>query len=224
MPDFLLCCAFRSSHCRFFLRASVLPSAASTLPFVEAPTFVRFFTLPYFVFVTFVFLTLRIQLIFMRRSHLIFCINSCAYSNYLSFPLPDEASGRNVFNSTVCCSSVCCFSPLFYIFSFHLFFFINACAFSFYLSFLLPDEAFGRNVVNSTVCCSSVCCSLNYYMSILFVLHKCRNFFSVARFRASIVVFSARFVESFAASTLPSVEAPMLACFLTFLDWDLALS
>ena len=32
-----------------------------------------------------------------------------------------------------------------------------------------------------------------YYTSILFVLHECRNLFSVAHFRAGIVVFSARF-------------------------------
>ena len=64
----------------------------------------------------------------------------------------------------------------------------NSCAFSYYLSFLLPDEACGRDVVNS-----NVCWSLNYNTSILFVLHKCWNFFSVAHFRATIVVFSARF-------------------------------
>ena len=52
-------------------------------------------------------------------------------------------------------------------------------------------------VVNSNVCCSSVCFSLNYYTTILFVLHKCRNFFSVAHFGAAIVVFSARFGAAF---------------------------
>ena len=78
-----------------------------------------------------------------------------------------------------------------------VFFFIKSCAFLYYLSFLLPDEACGRNVVNSTLCCSSVCCSLNYYTSILYVLHKFRNFFSVAHFGAAIVVFSARFGAAF---------------------------
>ena len=34
--------------------------------------------------------------------------------------------------------------------------------------------------------------SLNYYTSILFVLHKCRNFFCVARFGGAILVFRAR--------------------------------
>ena len=73
-----------------------------------------------------------------------------------------------------------------------IFLFINSCPFSYYLSFLLPDEASGRNVVNSAVCSSTVC-SLNYYTSILFVLHQCRNFFSVAHFCAAILVFFASF-------------------------------
>ena len=83
-------------------------------------------------------------------------------------------------------------SPIFFT-SLSPFFFINSCAFSYCLSFLLPDEACELNVVNSTVCCSTVCCSLNYYTSILFVLHKCRKFFSVAHFGAAILVFSACF-------------------------------
>ena len=97
------------------------------------------------------------------------------------------------------------FSPFFNgFYHFHVFhtsllpfFFINSCTFSYYLSFLLPDETSGINVFNSTVCCSSVCCSLKYYTSIPFVLHKCRNFFSVAHFCAAIVVFSARFGAAF---------------------------
>ena len=209
--------------------------------------------------VTFVF--------FILRCNLLFFINSCAFSYCLSFLLPDEASGRNVvnstlFRSTVCCSlnyytsilfvlykcrnlfsvghfgagilvfsahfgaaSCCCniafssttyvgslshlsllFSPfsafvtfVFFRLRCHLSFlllsplslFINSCAISYCRSFLLPDEASGRNVVNSTVCCSTVWCCLNYYTSILFVLHKCRNF-SVAHLAAAILVFSAR--------------------------------
>ena len=104
------------------------------------------------------------------------------------------------------------------------FFFISSCAFLYYLSFLLPDEVCGRNVVNSSVCWCSVCCSLNCYTSILFVLHKCRNFFSVAPFGAAIVVFSARVRAAFCCSTLPSVEAPMFVRFLAFLYWVLSLS
>ena len=67
-------------------------------------------------FVTFVFFTLRCHLFFILRCHLFFIlrchlfffINSCAFSYCLSFLLPDEASGRNVVNSAVCCSSVFC--------------------------------------------------------------------------------------------------------------------
>ena len=64
----------------------------------------------------------------------------------------------------------------------------------FMLSFIsLTGRSPGQNVVNATVCCSTVCCSFNYYTSILFVGHKCRNFFCVAHFRAAILDFSARF-------------------------------
>ena len=84
---------------------------------------------------------------------------------------------------------------LFFILLCHLSIFISSCAFSYCLSFFLPDEASGRNVGNSTVCCSTVCCSLKHYTctSILFVLHRCRNFFCVAHFRAAILVFATRF-------------------------------
>ena len=85
---------------------------------------------------------------------------------------------------------------LFFIIRSHLFFFIKTCASKYNLTFLLPDEACWRNV-NSTVCCSSVCCSLNCFTSILFDLHKCRNFFSVAHFDGAIVFFSARFGDTF---------------------------
>ena len=83
-------------------------------------------------------------------------------------------------------------SPIFHISLLPLFF-INSCAFSYCLSFLFPDEASGRSVVHSTVCCCTVFCSLDYYTSILFVLHKFRNFFSVAHFGAAILVFSELF-------------------------------
>ena len=82
---------------------------------------------------------------------------------------------------------------LFFLLRCQLYIFINSCAFSYCLSFLLPDEASGRNVVRSTVCCSTVCCSLNLYTSILFVLDKCPNIFSVAHFGAAILLFNARF-------------------------------
>ena len=101
------------------------------------------------------------------------------------------------------------------------FFFINSCAFSCCLSFLLPDEASGRNGVNTTVFFSAVCCCWNYYTSILFGLHKCRNFFFVAHFRAAILVFFARFGAAgcrLLAATLPSIQLATFIRFLTFLQ------
>ena len=129
MPELLLCCALRCSHSRLFcaLRCCLL--------------------------------LLQLCLLF---NHL--RIRSSAFS-----PFSTGFFVTFVFSTLPC--------PLFFILRCHLFFFINSCAFSYYLSFLLPDEACGLNVVYSTVCCSTVCCSFNYYTSILFVLHKCRNFF-----------------------------------------------
>ena len=112
---------------------------------------------------------------------------------------------------------------LFFILRCHLFFFINSCAFSYCLSFLLPEEACGRNVVNSTVCCSTVCCSLNYYTSILFVLHNCRNFFCVANFRAAILVFSTLFRAASCCCNFAFCSTPTFVRFLTFLYWLLSL-
>ena len=59
-------------------------------------------------FVTFVFFTLHRHLFFILRCHLFLFLNSCAFSYCLLFILPDEASERNVFKSTVRCSTVCC--------------------------------------------------------------------------------------------------------------------
>ena len=126
-----------------FLRASVLPRAAATLPSVQPPMLLRFLTFLYWLL-----------------SILYFSRFAVTYFSYYAVTF---------------------------------FFFITSCDFSYCLSLLLPDEASGRNVVKSTVCSSTVCCSLNYYASILFVVHKCHNFFSVAHFSAAIVDFSARF-------------------------------
>ena len=254
------------------------------------------FHLSLLAFVTFVFFTLRCQLFFILRCHLFFFINSCAFSYCLSFLLPDEASGQNVFKSTVRCFTVRCslnydtsilfvlqkcqnffyvahlgaailvFSArfgaascfcnfafcwttyvrplshlsllafvtfvssrlrchLFFILRCHLFFFINSRAFSYCLSFLLLHEASGRNVVNCTVCCSTVCCSLNYYTSILFVLHKCRNFSCVAHFGAAIFVFSGRFGAASCCYNFPTYVRLLshltLLAFVTFVFFTL---
>ena len=59
-------------------------------------------------FFTFVFFTLRCHLFFIHRFHLFSFRNSCAFSYCICFLLPDEASGRNIVNCTVCCFTVCC--------------------------------------------------------------------------------------------------------------------
>ena len=114
-----------------------------------------------------------------------------------------RSSAFSPFSSGFChiCNFHTSLSPIFHT-SLSPYFFINSCAFSYCLSFLLPDEASGRNVGNSTVCFSTLSCSLNYYTSILFVLHKSRNFLSVAHFGAAILVFSACFFLSTHALSL----------------------
>ena len=108
-------------NCRNFL--SVAHFSAAILVFSErfgaesccynfaffSTTYVRLLShLSHLAFFTFVFLTLRCHLFFIFLCQLFFFINSCASSYCLSFLLPDEASGRNVVISTVCCSTVCC--------------------------------------------------------------------------------------------------------------------
>ena len=123
---FLLCTLVQPFS--FFLRASVLPSAASTLPLLN---------------------------------HLRLSAFSPLFNGFCHF---------RIFHTSLSAISHISLSP----------------------SFLLPEEACGRNVVNSTLCCF-----LNYYTSMLFVLHNCRNFFSFAHFGTASVVFSARFGAAF---------------------------
>ena len=127
-----------------FLRASVRPPAAETLPSVPPPTFFRFLTVLYWLL-----------------SLLYFSHFAVTYFSYFA---------------VTCFSS---YTPA-----------LSPTVFLFF--YLMKPLGF-----NSTVCFSTVCCSLNYYTSILFVLHKCRNFFSVAHFGAAIVVFSAGFGAAF---------------------------
>ena len=159
-----------------FLRASVLPPVAATLPSFQPPMFVRFLY---------------------RLLSLLYCSHSAV--TYFSY------------------------------FAVTLFFFINSCAFSYCLSLFLPDEGSGRNVVNSTVCCSTARCSLNFYTSVLFVLHRCRNFFCIADFRGAILVFSARFgvasfrcYLAFSSTTYVRQHFPLsLLAFVTFIFFTL---
>ena len=178
MPELLLCWALKCSHSRLFcaLRCCLLLLQLCLLfDYLRSSAFSPFST----GFCHFVFFTLRFHLFFILRCH--------------------------------------------------IFFFINSCDFSYCLSFLLPDGPSGRNVVNSTVCCSTVYCSLCYYRSILFVLHKCRNFFSVAHFSAAILVFSellgaASSVRNFAfwsTAYVPPLFHLSLLAFVTFVFFTL---
>ena len=65
-------------------------------------------------FVTFVFFTCRCHLFFILRCQLFPFINLCAFSYYLSFLLPDAASGRSAVNCTVCCSTLVLLFKLLY--------------------------------------------------------------------------------------------------------------
>ena len=91
-----------------FLRSTVLPFFASTFPSVEAPTFVRFLTFAYWVLSLSYFSHFAVSYFSYFAVTFFLHKNSCTFSYYLSFLLPDEACGRKVVNSTVCCSSVCC--------------------------------------------------------------------------------------------------------------------
>ena len=91
-----------------FLRASVLPPAAASSPCVQPPTFVRFLTFLYWLLSLLYFSHFAVTYFSYFAVTFFFFINSCAFSFCLSFLLPDEASGRNVVNSTVCCSTVFC--------------------------------------------------------------------------------------------------------------------
>ena len=71
----------------------MLPSAASTLPSVEAATFVRFLT-----FLTFIYWVLSLSHLFTLRFQpfsyfavAFFLYKLVRFSYYLSLPLPDEA-------------------------------------------------------------------------------------------------------------------------------------
>ena len=80
-----------------FLRASVLPSTASTLPSVQPPTFVRFLTFLYWVFFTFVNFTLCCNLFFLHRSHRFssetHALSHCIFdSSYLKKPVGETLS------------------------------------------------------------------------------------------------------------------------------------
>ena len=90
-----------------FLRASLVPSTASTLTSVQSPTIVRFLTFLYWVLSLSYFSHFVVNSFHTSLSPFFF-MNSCAFSYYLSFLLPDEPSGRDVVNSPAGCPTECC--------------------------------------------------------------------------------------------------------------------
>ena len=107
MPELLSVPPFRAAILVFSARFGAA-SCVCNFAFCST-TYVRPLShLSLLAFVTLVFFKFRCHLFFILRCHLFFFINSCALSYCLSFLLPDEASGRNVVNSTVCCPTVFC--------------------------------------------------------------------------------------------------------------------
>ena len=108
MPELLLCCGFLCIHCRLFcaLRCCLsLLQLCLLLKHLRSSAFSPLLT----GFCHFrIFHTSRSAIFHTSLSPFFLHKNSCAFSYYLSFLQPDEACGRKVVNSTVCCSSVCC--------------------------------------------------------------------------------------------------------------------
>ena len=102
----LWCTSVQPISC--FLRASVLHPTSSTLPPVQPPRFVGFLTFLYWVLSLSFFSHFVVTYFSYIAVTFFFFINSWVFSCHLSFLLLDEACGRNVFNSTACCSTVCC--------------------------------------------------------------------------------------------------------------------
>ena len=108
LPELLHFGALRCSQSRVFCALRCCPLLLRfCLPFnhLGSSAFSPFST----GFCLFRFFLTSLSLIFHTSlSPFFFFINSCVFSCHLSFLLLDEACGRNVFNSTACCSTVCC--------------------------------------------------------------------------------------------------------------------
>ena len=106
MPELLLCCAFPCSHSRLFcaLRCCLLLLQLCLLfNHLRSSAFSPFST----GFCHFCIFHTSRSPIFHTSLSAFFFLKSRAFSYCLSFLLPDETSGRNVVNSTVCCCTVC---------------------------------------------------------------------------------------------------------------------
>ena len=104
MPELFLCSALRFSHSRLLcaLRCCLLLLQLCLLfKHLRSSAFSPFST----AFCHFYIFHTSLSPIFDTSLSLFFSINSCAFWYCVSFLLPDEASVRNVVNSTVCCST-----------------------------------------------------------------------------------------------------------------------
>ena len=119
MPEFLLCCALLCSHCRLYcaLRSCLLLlQLCFLLNYLRSSAFSPFFT----GFCHFRISHTSLSAIFHTSLSPFFFLNSCVFSCYLSFLLPDEQVGETslnllsvvlpsfVFPSVVlCCAFLC---------------------------------------------------------------------------------------------------------------------
>ena len=106
MPELLLCCLLRCSHCRLFcaLRCGLLLLQLCLLFNHLGSSAFSPFSTGFFRF--WIFHT-SLSPNFHTSLSAFFSISFSAFWYYLSFLLPEEASGRNVVNTPACCYSDC---------------------------------------------------------------------------------------------------------------------
>ena len=187
MPELLLCCALRCSHSRLFFALRCCPlllQLCLLFIHVRSSAFSSFST----AFCHFcIFFTLRCHLFFLLRCLLFFFINSCALLYCLSFVLPDEASGRNVVNSTVFCSPGCCslnyYTSIFFVLHNRRNFFSVAY-------FVEAILVFSARFSGASCCCNFAFCSTTYvctlshlsllaFVTYVFFTLRCNLFFDL---------------------------------------------
>ena len=107
MPELLLCCAIQCSHSRLFyaLRCCLLLlQLCLLLNHLRSSAFSPFST----GFCHFLIFHTTLSPIFHTSLSPFFFINSCSFSHYLSFLLPEQTCGRNVVHSIASWSTVFC--------------------------------------------------------------------------------------------------------------------
>ena len=159
MPELHLCCALLCSHSRVFCALPcclLLLQLCLLLNHLRSSAFSPFST----GFCHFRNFHTSLSPIFhTSRSPFLFSINACDFSSCLSFLLPDEASGRNVVNSTVCCSTLVSLFQLLYVNTFVL----NKCRNFFCVAhFCAAILVFSARFGAVSCCCNFGLCSTTY--------------------------------------------------------------